>query len=375
MTMSLLEQTLHNLRALVSCDTTNPPREISAQSAIFDIIEEQLSGAGFSIERVDLGDGCVSFLATRGTPRVLMNCHLDTVPANSAWSRDPLDLLVEGDVAIGLGACDIKGAAAAMIAAATATSGDIALLFTSDEEAGSSRCVKDFCLRHAPRETGYELVLVAEPTRCEAVLEHRGILTQTGLFDGVPGHASQARALVDSALHEAARWCASALTLAQEHLESTSYAGLEGICFNLGRMEGGVKPNMIAASASVWWGMRPLPSQNPETLSKSFQQLAANPARVTWKPGFYGPTLPAPTEDGAPGSARVERARQVALAHGFDIGAPVDFWTEAALFSQAGYDTVVLGPGDIAQAHAADEWVELAQLERAATIYAAVMRG
>jgi acetylornithine deacetylase len=53
----------------------------------------------------------------------------------------------------------------------------------------------------------------------------------------------------------------------------------------------------------------------------------------------------------------------------------VDFWTEAALFSQAGYDTVVLGPGDIAQAHAADEWVELAQLERAATIYAAVMRG
>jgi len=373
--MTLLEQTLHNLRALVACNTTNPPREIDAQSEIFDIIEELLSGADFTIERVDLGDGCVSFLATRGTPRVLMNCHLDTVPANQAWSRDPFELLVDDKVAIGLGACDIKGAAAAMIAAAASTTGDIALLFTSDEEAGSSRCVKDFCIRYAPGETGYELVLVAEPTCCEAVLEHRGILTQTGLFEGVPGHASQPRALVDSALHEAARWCASALTLAEEHLEQTSYSGLEGICFNLGRMEGGVKPNMIAAKASVWWGMRPLPSQQPEELSRSFQQLAAHPERVTWTPGFYGPTLPAPTADGAPGSDRVERAREVALAHGFEIGAPVDFWTEAALFSQAGYDTVVLGPGDIAQAHAADEWVELTQLERAARIYADVMKG
>ena len=374
--MTLLESTLEHLRVLVSHDTTNPPRAIDAKSAIFDYFASQLDG--FAIERVDLGDGCVSFLATRGTPDVLMNCHIDTVPVNEAWTGDPFTLVVDADSehprATGLGACDIKGAAAAMLAAAAATEGDIAILFTSDEEAGSSRCVKDFCQRYPGGDSGYELVIVAEPTQCEAVLEHRGILTQTGYFEGVPGHASQTRALVDSALHEATRWCASALALAEEHLEKTHYSGLEGICFNLGRLEGGVKPNMIAAKASVWWGMRPLPSQAPQALSASFQELA-NPERVTWKPGFYGPTLPAPTEDGSPGSARVEGARDKALARGFTVGAPVAFWTEAALFSQAGYDAVVLGPGDIAQAHAAGEWVLLSQLERAAQIYAAVMGG
>ena len=48
---------------------------------------------------------------------------------------------------------------------------------------------------------------------------------------------------------------------------------------------------------------------------------------------------------------------------------PVDFWTEASLFARGGLPALVLGPGDIAQAHAADEWVELAQLERARDIY------
>ena len=107
--------------------------------------------------------------------------------------------------------------------------GDAALLFTSDEEAGSSRCVRAFLAdRH-----GFERVVVAEPTRCRAVLEHRGIATGNGSFRGTGGHASAPRALEDSALHEAVRWAARALAFAEGE-ERLSYKGLSGVRFNLG---------------------------------------------------------------------------------------------------------------------------------------------
>ena len=65
------------------------------------------------------------------------------------------------------------------------------------------------------------------------------------------------------------------------------------------------------------------------------------------------------------------RARSEALAArlGLEVGAPVDFWTEAALFSEAGWDALVFGPGCIEQAHTADEWVWVDELERARSDY------
>ena len=60
--------------------------------------------------------------------------------------------------------------------------------------------------------------------------------------------------------------------------------------------------------------------------------------------------------------------------HGLAIGAPVGFWTEASLFSDAGLPALVLGPGEIAQAHAVDEWVSLAQLEQIEALYRGIVQ-
>ena len=59
--------------------------------------------------------------------------------------------------------------------------------------------------------------------------------------------------------------------------------------------------------------------------------------------------------------------------HNITLAKPVDFWTEAALFSQAGFPAIVLGSGDIKQAHTIDEWVEVSQLEKTIKIYAEVI--
>lgn len=362
-----LPEALALLERLVAFDTRNPPRAID-RGGIFACLLSAL-GDGFSCSIEDLGDGCLSLFAVRGAPRRIFNVHLDTVPADAAWATDPHRLIVEGERAVGLGSADIKGAAACLVVAARQTEGDLALLFSSDEEAGESRCVKDFLDRHP----SWDGAVIGEPTGCRAVLEHRGIATCSATFHGTAGHGSAARALTDSAVHEAVRWSSRALAFAEES-ESTRYKSLAGIRLNLGVLSGGTKANMIASSAAMRFGARPLPHQRPEALLAALTSLAERGDRVTWQPGFLAPPLPAPIA-GSDTTARVEEASALAAELGLDVASPVDFWTEAALFSERGIPSIVYGPGDIAQAHTAGEWVSLADLARAVADYRRILGG
>lgn len=348
---------LAHLAALVSFDTRNPPRAIGT-GGIFDYIRAQLPDFDVGVE--DHGAGAVSLFAVRGVTRRVFNVHLDTVPDSPAWSADPLTLRVEGDRAIGLGACDIKGAAACLIAAANATRGDAAFLFTSDEEANDPRCIAAFSRENAHAGIhGFDEVIVAEPTRCEAVLAHRGIASVQLDFTGQAGHASGANASTASALHQAMRWGSDALALVEGEAHQR-FGGLTGLRFNIGRVEGGIKANVIAPSAQVRFGFRPLPSQDMDALHARFRALA--PDNAVYADTFRGPSLPA--GDVAQAETRRLAARDLADELGLPIGNAVDFWTEASLFSQAGLTAFVFGPGDIVQAHTADEWVALDQLQR-----------
>lgn len=359
------EAVLQHLAQLVAFDTRNPPRAIGT-GGIFDYLRAQLPG--FEIEVTDHGAGAVSMLAVRGTPTRVFNVHLDTVPSSEAWTADPLVLRVEGERAIGLGTCDIKGAAAGLLAAARRTSGDAAFLFTSDEEANDARCIAAFL----GRDHGFSEAIVAEPTRCEAVLAHRGISSVLLRFRGRAGHASGADAREASAVHHAMRWGAAALDHARTH-DHARFGGLTGLRFNIGRVEGGIKGNVIAPSCEVRFGFRPLPSQSPDDLHATFRALADADALLGYEETFRGPSLPA--GDIAMAEERRLAARDLADALELPISNAVDFWTEASLFSQAGMTAIVFGPGDIAQAHTADEWVALDQLERYADCVARILGG
>ena len=351
----VLDEVLRHLEVLVSFDTRNPPRAIGT-GGIFDYLRAQLPG--FRIEVTDHGDGAVSMLAVRGTPLRVFNVHLDTVPSSEAWTADPLKLRVSGDRAIGLGACDIKGAAAGLIAAANRTRGDVAFLFSTDEEANDARCIEAFL---ADDRHGFLQAIVAEPTRCEAVLAHRGISSVLMQFKGEAGHASGANALDASALHQAMRWGARALDFVGSE-SHRRFGGLTGLRFNVGRVEGGIKANMIAASAEVRFGFRPLPSQDIDELHVRFGGMADPGWLARYKETFRGPSLPAGNVAMAEENRLV--ARDLADELDLPVGSAVDFWTEASLFSRGGLTALVYGPGDIAQAHSADEWVALEQLQR-----------
>jgi acetylornithine deacetylase len=366
----MLPDILRHLEALVAFDTRNPPRAIGT-GGIFDYLRAQLPD--FDCKVTDHGAGAVSMLAVRGTPTRVFNVHLDTVPSSDAWSDDPLKLRATGDKAIGLGACDIKGAAAGLIVAAQRTRGDAAFLFTTDEEANDARCIAAFLASNH----GFREAIVAEPTQCEAVLAHRGIASVLMRFQGSAGHASNANALQGNALHHAMRWGAQALRLVEGEAHRR-FGGLTGLRFNVGRVEGGIKANVIAPSAEVRFGFRPLPSHEIDALHAQFRACADADALAHYEETFRGPPLPAGVGvDNGIASAEERRlaARDLADELSLPIGNAVDFWTEASLFSAAGLTAFVYGPGDIAQAHTADEWVALDQLDRYAMSVVRIIDG
>jgi len=353
-----LQTTLQHLSRLVACDSRNPPRDITADGPLFSYLRAQLPG--FSFSEQDHGDGCISLLAVRGETDTLFNFHVDTVPANQQWSMNPLELQVKEDRAYGLGACDIKGASAAMLGAVNRCQGPVALLFSSDEEAGSSTCIRRFL----ESDHGFTRAIIAEPTQARAVCAHRGIATAGLTFRGIPGHASAARALDDSAVHRAVQWSARALEYIRAHQE-TAFENLQGLRFNIGQINGGIKPNMIAAEASLAMGLRTLPGQDGRALLKELVALSPGEHLADWAPRFLAPALP----DASRGQSGLAASITVAEDLGLPLGPAVDFWTEAALFGEAGLDTIVYGSGDIAQAHTADEWVALDQLATVTTTY------
>jgi acetylornithine deacetylase len=348
-----------HLAMLISHDTCNPPREISCTDPLFVELEQFFKQQGFKVFIADFAHGRVAFYALRGQPEVLFNVHLDTVPVSDGWQHDPFSLTIEDGLCYGRGACDIKGAAACLMALAEQTSADMAVLFTTDEEGTNSCCVERFIAGHDL--SVYQQVVVAEPTGCQAVLEHRGYVSAHGTFTGISGHSSSVSALTGNAVHQAGQWLTQATCFAAN---AQNEANPAGICFNLGYIKGGEKNNMIAEHCQLGFSVRVPAGGSSEAV---YQQLTTGlENQASWHTSMLAPALPEQADLSATSLSFCQQ-------HGLPVGQAVDFWTEAALFSQAGIPALVLGPGDIAQAHTVDEWVALEQLLSCYQLYAGLL--
>lgn len=366
---------LEHLRVLVAADSSDPVATVTPDHGAVSHCVRTLSALGFDVSVDDLGGGCVNVLAVRGgaggggdrTGGVLFNCHLDTVKVNPDWTRDPFVLTVEeageDSRAFGLGACDIKGAAACLLAVAESTSEPMAILLTTDEEGGKGTCVDSFLCAH---KGVWDRVVVAEPTGAKIVRQHRGFASFEVGFRGTAGHTSGVRASVGSAIHRAVGWMHAALELAEPG------GVMDGSRLNIGIVRGGSASNVVASEAVVRFGFRPEPgvgsASRTDERVRALRGLLPADGSAEWTDRFLAPALTADA-----------RTAGDAERWGVESGCDVDFWTEAALFAAGGggagtIPAVVLGPGDIAQAHAADEFVEVSQLESCARAYGSIVR-
>lgn len=315
-----------------------------------------------TVERATRSDGSPGayVMATWGTPERVINAHVDTVPANAGWTTPPWTPRIADGKLYGLGSADTKGAIAATIVALHTLGArpvNRGVLFSGDEEAGS-HVVEE--LLASPARAGIREIIVCEPSSRRAGIAHRGVLCQLATLDGPGGHSSKADHL-PKPLATLARLATKLDDLAVAQRD-VGPAGMTGTCLNLAGLRGGIAFNVIAAHAELEWSLRPYPGFDRAAWDRAVDEIVhAIDPKITWK------TTIDQTAFSCGALAEVVRpfVREVGN---------LDYWTEAALYQAAGIDAIVVGPGDIAQAHAADEWVSLDDLAWAVELYRALLR-
>ena len=310
-----------------------------------------------SAPRTDGSAGAYIF-ARWGTPKRIINAHVDTVPANAGWSRDPWTAHVASERLYGLGSADTKGAIAATLVALDGIEPrDVGVLFSGDEEAGSFVMSAFLASPHAK---GIEEVIVCEPTARAAGIAHRGVLGQKATLLGPGGHSSKAD-FMPKPIAQLAR-LAVALDDAGVRRINDGPKDMTGTCLNIAALNGGVAFNVIAARGELEWSLRPYPGFDRESWDREVTALAR----------AIDPAITIEVTIDHPPFACDSRLAELVKPFAQRIG-PLDFWTEAALWSQHGVNAIVIGPGDIGQAHAADEWVALADLDWAVGLFRALL--
>ena len=350
---------------LVSIPTqqAGPERGSGDERALCEYVAPMLRAAGADqvvVEVVPRSDGepGAYVFARWGTPRRLINVHVDTVPANAGWSRDPWTPYIAEGRLYGLGSADTKGAIAATVVALDATRPrDFGVLFSGDEEAGSG-VITQFLQR--PQAADIREVIVCEPTARTAGVAHRGVLGQRARLLGPGGHSSKA----DHQPKPLARLCrfATALDDIGVRRMADGPPGMQGTCLNIAALHGGVAFNVISAHGELEWSLRPYPGFDREGWDR---ELKATAASIDPKIEILSMLDHVPFAC----DALADHVRKFVKSVG-----TLDFWTEAALWAQHGKDAIVIGPGNIAQAHAADEFVTLDDLEWAVSLFRSLLR-
>ena len=357
------------LADLVAFDTQNPSGDERPMVALLGRQLADLGAATVDVREVD-GHAFVYARFGTGDPRVLLNAHVDTVPANAGYTTSPHTLVERAGRLHGLGSADTKGAIAAIVQAIADVNAagkppqGFGVLFSGDEERRNT-CIRQF-LADRTLTSGLERAIVCEPTGCAVGSRHRGIAAAEAVATSPGGHSSRADEL-PSPIALLARAAVALDDMGRRH-RHLGPPGFEGLCLNVASLDGGVAFNVIPTRAMLRMSLRPAPGSDLQALvaeAEEVSRAAVAPADIEWTVINANP--PFATRDPA----------SFARLLGPRVNQPVDlaFWTEAALLSAAGIDAVVFGPGHIAQAHAADEYVELAQLEAAHQAFVRLFRG
>jgi acetylornithine deacetylase len=351
------------LAELVAFDTQNPTGN---ERPAVEMLARELRAVGARAVDTFEAEGHHAVYARFGddAPSLLVNAHVDTVPANSGYTAPPHTLVERGGRLHGLGAADTKGAIAAILEALALRAAEgrlprsLGVLFSGDEERGGNACIRAFL--SSSRARGITRAIVCEPTSGRVGARHRGIGIAEVVARSPGGHSSRADT-VPSPMLTLAR-AALALDDWARTFRELGPIGFRGLCLNIAAIDGGVAFNVIPTSATLRLSIRPAPGMDARELlgeAEGEVRRAAAPQDLEWRLLHTSP--PFATRDVASFEPLLgERVR-----------APADlaYWTEAALFAAAGVDAVVFGPGSIDQAHAADEYVELEQLEMARDVF------
>lgn len=357
---------LQALMATPSISCVNPALDQSNR-AVIDLLANWLRDLGFNVQILPLPQqpDKANLIATIGTGHggLVLSGHTDTVPYDEGrWQHNPFTITEQDGRLYGLGSADMKSFFALAIAAIQAIDINklrkpITLLATADEETsmtGAQALVDSkACLG--------EYAIIGEPTGMQPIRMHKGIMMESIHIQGQSGHSSNP-ALGVSAL-EGMHKVISALLALREQLQSQYQHPLFEVpvpTMNLGHIHGGDNPNRICAECELHIDLRPLPGMSLTDLREQLRECVNHALRDTALRATLNPLFSGVNAFETPTTSPLVQAAQKFT--GAEAGA-VAFGTEAPYLQQLGMDVIVLGPGDIAQAHQPDEYLALDRIK------------
>jgi acetylornithine deacetylase len=291
--------------------------------------------------------------------------HTDTVPYDPTW-RDATNLTERDGKLYGRGSCDTKGFIAAALTALETVdlsqlTKPLALIFTADEEIGL-RGAKQLA-QEKPLRVRYSIV--GEPTSLKPIRAGKGYSLAEVIVKGREAHSAYP-ALGASAIFRAARLI-NRLEIIARQLRQDQHAAFDPphTTLNIGLIHGGSAKNVLAGECRFTLEWRPVPSQPSEHMLKLFQ--AAIQEETQADPDFQCVVDASRADAGfetPPDSPLIDLLENLT---GKDSGT-VAFGTEAAQMMALGSVSVVIGPGDIREAHRTGEFVPVDELERCTEI-------
>ena len=360
------------MRALIGTPSVSSTNQSLDQSnlPVIHLLADWLENIGFdvTVDPLQGQPGKANLIATigpkhKGADGLVLSGHTDTVPYDdSQWQQNPFKLTEKDNNFYGLGSTDMKSFFALAIDVtkkfkASDFKRPLTILATADEESAMSgaQALSKQQLQHA------KYAIIGEPTSLTPMRMHKGVMMESLTVTGIAGHSSNpslgasATEGMHKVINELLHW--------RDEIQRKHRNPVFDVPFptmNIGSIHGGDNPNRICSHCETQIDIRPLPGMNLDSLRADLETRLSrvlpeqSKLQLTYKPVFCG----------VPAFETAAEARLTRLVESISGKASesVAFGTEAPYLTSLGLDTIVIGPGNINQAHQANEYIPSNQI-------------
>ncbi|KAB1153196.1 acetylornithine deacetylase [Tenacibaculum aiptasiae] len=303
---------------------------------------------------------------------IILSGHTDVVPVKGQpWNTNPFELIEKEGNLYGRGACDMKGYIACFLSVLPQMvkanlSVPIYFAISYDEEIGCLRApeLAEHIKSYYTEKPKY--AIIGEPSMMQPIVGQKGILYVETKVNGSQGHSSRIEKEV-SAIHESTRlilWLENKMKELSQQNRNESFLPPHST-MHVGQIKGGIATNVVAGNTTFQWDVRSIPEDSIMDIVNDYQEYCNELQKEKRKlfPEFkIENTLLHPPVPGLQTSEEASIVKLIAEVTGNTKPSYVAYATEAGQFAEAGFESIICGPGSIEQAHRANEFVSIEQL-------------
>lgn len=371
------------LTQLVSIESVNPyfPGGQRGEVAMAAFVSDYCGELGLEVREQAVLPGRSNVLAELKVPgatrTLLLDSHMDTVSLDLMGAEGLLPR-VDGDTLTGRGSCDTKSSLAAMLIALTRLArqpkglGCNVLLLASVDEEYLMRGAEAFALSGIHVDGS----IVGEPTKLDVVVAHKGFVRWRMHTVGRAAHSSNPE-VGDNAVYQMASLISMLRPAVEERLAAKTHPLVGKATWSVGTIRGGSAVNIVPERCTVEIDRRLLPRETGAEALGEFDALVADicrkhPEIKVERDEPFGDVLGLDTPTDTPVVQALATACRDVRGWSKTVG--VAYGTNASKFVLGEIPSIVFGPGDVRQAHTADEFVSIDEVVAAARIYEAAAR-